>query len=82
MAKILLIIFHYNVFSARFLESLTPADVLNLPVNNGTLSIFTNENGGILDDLILSKTDQDKIYVVTNADCTEKDLSLLQVKVF
>uniref|UniRef100_A0A914D2W3 Aminomethyltransferase n=1 Tax=Acrobeloides nanus TaxID=290746 RepID=A0A914D2W3_9BILA len=60
-----------------FMESLTTADVEGLAPNSGTLSVFTNEKGGIRDDLILSKTDQDYIYMVTNAGCIEKDLPYL-----
>lgn len=63
------------------MESLTTADIVGMHVNHGTLSVFTNEKGGILDDLILSKTDRDFLYVVTNAGCIEKDLPYLQVNV-
>lgn len=59
------------------MESLTTADVEGLAPNSGTLSVFTNENGGIKDDLILSKTDKDYIYMVTNAGCIDKDLPYL-----
>lgn len=63
------------------MESLTTADINGLPINQGTLSVFTNDNGGIHDDLILSKTDKDFLYVVTNAGCIEKDLPYLQVAI-
>ncbi|KAI1720476.1 aminomethyltransferase folate-binding domain-containing protein [Ditylenchus destructor] len=62
----------------QFMESLTTADIDQLSTNTGALSVFTNEKGGILDDLILSKTDDDSIYVVTNAECIDKDLPYLQ----
>ncbi|CAJ0961858.1 unnamed protein product, partial [Mesorhabditis belari] len=61
-----------------FIESLTTADVEGLKPNSGTLSVFTNEKGGIKDDLIVTKTDQDFIYMVTNAGCIDKDLPYLQ----
>ncbi|CAD6196470.1 unnamed protein product [Caenorhabditis auriculariae] len=61
-----------------FIESLTTADVQGLKPNSGTLSVFTNEKGGIKDDLIVTKTDQDFIYMVTNAGCIDKDLPYLQ----
>ena len=64
-----------------FIESLTVADVQGLKANSGTLSVFTNENGGIVDDLIINKTDQDKLYVVSNAGCRHKDIPLMQNKV-
>jgi aminomethyltransferase len=61
-----------------FLESLTTADVDGMKPNTGSLSVFTNENGGIKDDLILSKTDKGFVYMVTNAGCIDKDLPYLQ----
>ncbi|EPB73199.1 aminomethyltransferase [Ancylostoma ceylanicum] len=65
-----------------FIESLTTADVEGLAENSGTLSeqiiVFTNEKGGIKDDLIVTKTDRDFIYMVTNAGCIDKDLPYLQ----
>ena len=50
-----------------------------LKENTGTLSLLLNDKGGIIDDLVMSKTDQDYIYMVTNAGCTEKDLPHIQV---
>uniref|UniRef100_A0A8C3X645 Aminomethyltransferase n=1 Tax=Catagonus wagneri TaxID=51154 RepID=A0A8C3X645_9CETA len=47
----------------------------------GTLSLFTNEAGGILDDLIVTNTSEGHLYVVSNAGCREKDLTLMQDKV-
>lgn len=65
-------------YSVAFLESLTTADVVGLKENTGSLSVFTNEKGGIKDDLILTKTDKDFVYMVTNAGCIDKDLPYLQ----
>ncbi|KAJ1363213.1 hypothetical protein KIN20_023029 [Parelaphostrongylus tenuis] len=61
-----------------FIESLTTADVEGLTENSGTLSVFTNEKGGIKDDLIVTKTELNYIYMVTNAGCIDKDLPYLQ----
>ncbi|KAF6313013.1 hypothetical protein mRhiFer1_008552 [Rhinolophus ferrumequinum] len=47
----------------------------------GTLSLFTNEAGGILDDLIVTNTSEGHLYVVSNAGCWDKDLALMQDKV-
>ncbi|CAI2355428.1 unnamed protein product [Caenorhabditis sp. 36 PRJEB53466] len=60
-----------------FIESLTTADVQGLKENSGTLSVFTNEKGGIKDDLIIMKTDKDFLFLVTNAGCIDKDLPYL-----
>lgn len=58
----------------RFIEHLTVADVTNLPTGRGSLSLFTNANGGIIDDTIISKQ-EDRLYVVSNAGCADKDLA-------
>ncbi|CAD5224991.1 unnamed protein product [Bursaphelenchus okinawaensis] len=58
----------------EFFESLTPADIQGLPENSGCLSVFTNEKGGIKDDLVVSKTDKGYLYVVSNAGCIDKDV--------
>ncbi|XP_076028768.1 aminomethyltransferase, mitochondrial [Oratosquilla oratoria] len=58
----------------KFMESMIVADLEGLTDNTGTLSLFVNKNGGIIDDLICSKTDKGYLYVVSNAGCREKDL--------
>ena len=40
----------------------------------GSLTVFTNESGGIIDDLIVTKTDAGFLYVVSNAGCRQKDV--------
>ena len=54
--------------------------VVGLKDDTGTLTVFTNEAGGILDDLIVNKTSDDYLYVVSNAGCRDGDLKLLQVR--
>ncbi|XP_062977113.1 aminomethyltransferase, mitochondrial isoform X2 [Elgaria multicarinata webbii] len=46
----------------------------------GTLSLFTNEKGGIIDDLIVTSTSEEHLYVVSNAGCMDKDFALMQNK--
>ncbi|KAG8306975.1 hypothetical protein J6590_034518 [Homalodisca vitripennis] len=60
-----------------FFESLCTADIKGLPDDGGCLSLFTNESGGILDDLIVSKTSQGYLYVVSNASRRDNDQSLM-----
>ncbi|KAM5148203.1 aminomethyltransferase, mitochondrial [Mantella aurantiaca] len=56
-----------------FMESLVVGDIAELKENQGTLSLFTNEIGGIIDDLIVNNTSEGHLYVVSNAGCAEKD---------
>ena len=62
----------------QFIESLTVADVEGLKPSTGTLSLFTTEEGTISDDLIITKTDGDFLYLVTNAGCRDKDIKLMR----
>ncbi|KAM9785650.1 aminomethyltransferase, mitochondrial [Neosynchiropus ocellatus] len=64
----------------KFMESLVVADISELQDNQGTLSLFTNDKGGIVDDLIVTKTDQGYLYVVSNAGCADKDSALMKAK--
>ncbi|XP_060597127.1 aminomethyltransferase, mitochondrial-like [Ruditapes philippinarum] len=61
----------------QYMESLVVGDIAGLKPNQGTLSLYTNNTGGIIDDLIISNTDQGYLYVVSNAGCADKDLPLM-----
>jgi len=59
---------------ARSLETLVPIDVLDLPVNKQRYAVFTNQQGGILDDLMISNMG-DSLFVVVNAACKQQDIA-------
>nr|KAJ3421748.1 hypothetical protein HK105_002425 [Polyrhizophydium stewartii] len=59
----------------KFIESLVVGDIKGLSVGSSTLSVFTNENGGIIDDTVINKQDDSGLYVVSNAGCADKDLA-------
>ena len=52
-------------------------DVAGLADGTGSLSVFTNEKGGIIDDTVVTKVSDTEIYLVVNAGCREKDLAHL-----
>jgi len=58
----------------EFLESLVVGDIKGLSTNQARLSLFTNEQGGIKDDTVITKGEK-WLYVVVNAGCAEKDLA-------
>ncbi|XP_065176201.1 aminomethyltransferase, mitochondrial-like [Sycon ciliatum] len=58
--------------SAQCLESLCTTDVQGLANERGTLSVLTNEQGGIIDDFIINRISDDCIYVVSNAGNADK----------
>ncbi|MBB2485903.1 glycine cleavage system aminomethyltransferase GcvT [Mitsuaria sp. WAJ17] len=62
------------------LESIVPVDIVDLPVYKQRYALFTNEQGGILDDLMVCRRPDD-IFVVVNAACKEQDTAHLQAKI-
>ncbi|WP_066014452.1 glycine cleavage system aminomethyltransferase GcvT [Endozoicomonas atrinae] len=60
-----------------FLESLVPVDIVDLPVGKQRYAVFTNDAGGILDDLMVTRY-ADCLYLVVNAACKEQDTQHLQ----
>ncbi|MBB3464765.1 glycine cleavage system aminomethyltransferase GcvT [Rhizobium sp. BK377] len=63
--------------AALALESLVPVDILGLAEGRQRYGFFTDENGGILDDLMITHLD-DHLFVVVNAACKEADIAHLQ----
>ncbi|CAH1992595.1 unnamed protein product [Acanthoscelides obtectus] len=57
----------------EYFETICTADIQGLKNNSGTLTVFTNEKGGILDDLIVTKISDDQLYVVSNAARKDHD---------
>lgn len=67
----------YGEGAAAALESLIPVDVLDLPVGMQRYAIFTNEEGGILDDLMVANAGK-YLFLVVNAGCKDQDLAHLK----
>jgi len=63
--------------AAEALEALVPADVKGLEVNRQRYALFTNKQGGILDDLMFSNFGS-HIGLVVNAACKEADFAHLR----
>ena len=63
--------------AARALERLMPADILGLPENRQRYAFFTNDKGGLLDDLMVANRG-DHYLLVVNAARKENDLALLR----
>jgi aminomethyltransferase len=59
--------------AARALESLVPVDVVDLAVGKQRYAFFTNASGGILDDLMITRRDDDLLLIV-NAACKDADI--------
>jgi aminomethyltransferase len=58
--------------AAKALESLVPVDVVDLAVGKQRYAFFTNASGGILDDLMITRREND-LFVIVNAACKDAD---------
>ena len=59
--------------AAQALEHLVPSDVIGLGIGKQRYSYFTNSNGGILDDLMITRREGDLLLIV-NAACKAADI--------
>lgn len=63
--------------AVAFLQKITPIDLSQLDPFTSSLSVLLNNDGGIIDDTIITKHGEDKFYMVTNAGCRDKDLAFI-----
>ena len=63
--------------AAAALETLVPVDVIDLPLNKQRYALFTNAQGGLLDDLMITHR-EDGLFVIVNAACKDADLQHLR----
>jgi aminomethyltransferase len=59
--------------ASDFIQELTSNNVFDLTDNKVQYSCFTNANGGIIDDLLIYKIDNETYMLVVNASNIEKD---------
>ncbi len=63
---------------AEFLERITPSYFSLKKNGRAQYSVLTNEQGGIIDDLIITRLDTNKFFIVLNAGCKDKDISWIK----
>lgn len=67
---------------SALVEKLVPSDIAGLAPGKVQLTVLLNENGGIIDDLMIGRpaaTDrQGMLYIVVNAGTKENDFALIQ----
>ena len=67
--------------AAAALERLVPGDIQSLAPGRARYTQFTNEAGGILDDLIVSQAG-DHLFLVVNAGCRDADIAHLRAELW
>lgn len=63
--------------AATAFEALVPGDIAGLKPGRQRYSLLTNDQGGIIDDLMVARLDQDTLFLVVNA--SRKDIDLAHI---
>jgi aminomethyltransferase len=62
---------------ATALETLVPGDIVGLKPGRQRYTLFTNEAGGIIDDLMVARLATDRLFLVVNASRKDVDFTHL-----
>ncbi|HIF52265.1 MAG TPA: glycine cleavage system aminomethyltransferase GcvT [Thiotrichaceae bacterium] len=63
--------------AVQMLEKITPSDFQSLSESRQRYSLLTNNNGGIIDDLMITNTG-DHFFIVVNASCKKNDIEYMR----
>lgn len=67
---------------ARLVERLVPSDIAGLPPGKAQLTVLLNDEGGILDDLIITRPaapkEKGRLYIVVNGAMKEQDWAIFE----
>lgn len=58
-------------------EEVTPSDFIGLPAGRQRYSVLLNKKGGVIDDLMAARPDDDGLFVVVNGACKETDFPFI-----
>jgi aminomethyltransferase len=67
--------------AASELEQLTPSDITGLNMGAQKYTVLTNNEGGIIDDIIITRVEAG-LMIIVNAACKDKDFSWLKNRLF
>lgn len=63
------------------LEKIVPGDIKGLGVNAQRYTVLLNDDGGIIDDLMVARWDDKTLFLVVNAACKDKDFAYIREKI-
>lgn len=61
-------------------EEITPGDFIGLKPGKQRYSVLLNKSGGIIDDLMASRPDDDGLFVVVNGACKDNDFKVIDAE--
>lgn len=63
---------------ALALEKIVPGDIASLGPGQMRYTVLLNDQGGIIDDLMVTRWDERSLYLVVNAACKDKDFAYIR----
>lgn len=64
--------------AVAFFERITPSSFSGLCIDRTKYTVLTNEQGGIIDDLMVTRTGENMFHCVINAGCKDKDIAWIK----
>ena len=61
-----------------FVQKLTPSAFEKLGIDRTKYTVLLNEQGGIIDDLMITRTGENAFHFVINAGCKDKDIAWMK----
>lgn len=61
-----------------FVQKITPSSFEKLGIDRTKYTVLTNEDGGIIDDLMITRTGENCFHCVLNAGCKDKDIAWIK----
>jgi aminomethyltransferase len=63
------------------LEKIVPGDITGLEPMKTRYTVLLNDDGGIIDDLMVTRWDANTLFLVVNAACKDKDFAYIRQKI-
>lgn len=70
-----------NSDPAAALEKIVPGDIASLGPGQMRYTVLLNDQGGIVDDLMVTRWDERSLYLVVNAGCKDKDFAYIRSRI-
>lgn len=66
---------------ASALEKIVPSDIIGLEPGKTRYTVLLNDDGGIIDDLMVTRWDDKTLFLIVNAACRDKDFAYIRKKI-
>ncbi len=66
---------------ALALEKIVPSSMTGLEPEKTRYTVLLNDNGGIIDDLMVTRWDDKTLFLIVNAGCKDKDFAYINKKI-